>query len=68
MAKQFLYRANISPIGQQMGGKTVAQGMRRHPHRKIRRTRRLANGILKTGILKMVPSKNSTAGIQRQLP
>ena len=28
MAKQFLYRAQIAAIGQQVGGKRVTQGMR----------------------------------------
>ena len=67
MAKQLLHGTDVGSVRQQVGGEGMTQGMGRHPLGEIGSPGRLADGILKSGILDVMAPPDAAARVQRQL-
>lgn len=67
VAEQLLHLANIHPLHQQMGRKTVTQRMHRNSLGNIRNSRRVAQRPLKNLLAHMMPASNSALRINRKI-
>jgi len=65
MSQQILYSADIRSLLQQVGGKTVPQGMRCDPFVQFGFSRRLPDRMLKCRVQNMMPSRQPGALINR---
>lgn len=68
VAKQFLHRADVAARLQQMRGEAVPQGMWSHPLANVRRYRAAPDGLLKGGVLHMMPPSDARTRVNGRLP